>query len=53
MRLPAPEMYKAAIIIESEQPVGLPIGSVTLVGLGVVGPEKTVNSLVGSLPMLR
>lgn len=27
--------------------------SVTLVGLGVVGEEKLVNSLVGSLPMLR
>ncbi|MBI2616999.1 DUF2000 domain-containing protein [Candidatus Gottesmanbacteria bacterium] len=32
---------------------GLPLDSVTLVGLGVVGEEKVVNSLVGSLPMLR
>ena len=27
--------------------------SVTLLGLGVVGHEKAVNSVVGSLPMLR
>ena len=32
---------------------GLPLESITLVGLGVIGPEKLVNSLVGSLPMLR
>lgn len=32
---------------------GLPLESVTLIGLGVVGPEKLVNSLVGNLPMLR
>lgn len=29
------------------------INSVTLVGLGVVGEEKAVNSLVGNLAMLR
>lgn len=33
--------------------IGLPLESVTLVGLGVVGTEKLVNSLVGNLPMLR
>ena len=33
--------------------VNLPLETVTLLGLGVVGPEKLVNSLVGSLPMLR
>ena len=33
--------------------LGKDIHSVTLVGLGVVGEEKVVNSLVGSLPMLR
>jgi len=32
---------------------GKDINSVTLVGLGVVGEEKIVNSLVGNLPMLR
>lgn len=32
---------------------GLPLESVTLLGLGVVGPTKLVDSLVGSLPMLR
>lgn len=32
---------------------GLPLESVNLVGVGVVGDEKIVNSLVGSLPMLR
>lgn len=32
---------------------GLPLESITLIGLGLVGPEKIVNSLVGSLPMLR
>lgn len=31
----------------------MPLKSVTLIGLGMVGPEKTVNSLVGSLPILR
>ena len=33
--------------------VGKPLDLVTLIGIGVVGPEKVVNSLVGSLPMLR
>lgn len=33
--------------------LGKPAESVSLIGLGVVGPTKTVNSLVGSLPMLR
>src|SRR3989338_2999467 len=32
---------------------GLPLESVTLVGLGVVGDEKAINSLIGSLPMFR
>lgn len=32
---------------------GLPLESVNLIGLGVVGPVKIINSLVGSLPMLR
>lgn len=32
---------------------GQPLESVTLLGLGVVGPDNIVNSLVGSLPMLR
>lgn len=32
---------------------GLPLESVTLLGVGVVGLTKTINSLVGSLPMLR
>lgn len=40
------EQYEKSVI-------GLPLESVTLVGLGVVGEEKIVNSLVGSLPMLR
>lgn len=30
-----------------------PLESVTLLGVGIVGPTKTINSLVGSLPMLR
>src|SRR3989344_7333996 len=29
------------------------IKNVTVVGLGVVGPEEKVNSLTGNLPMLR
>ena len=29
------------------------IKNVDLIGLGVVGPAKAINSLVGSLPMLR
>ncbi len=33
--------------------IGKEISSVTLLGLGVVGPEKMVNSVVGNLPMLR
>lgn len=33
--------------------LGKDINSVALVGLGVVGEEKVVNSLVGSLAMLR
>ncbi len=32
---------------------GLPLESVSLLGLGVVGPDDAVNSLVGNLPMLR
>ena len=32
---------------------GKPLEEVTLLGLGVVGPDDLVNSLVGSLPMLR
>jgi hypothetical protein len=32
---------------------GVPIESVSIIGIGVVGATKTVNSLVGSLPMLR
>lgn len=32
---------------------GLPLESVTLLGLGVVGEDNIVNSLVGNLPMLR
>lgn len=32
---------------------GKSIKDVTIVGLGVVGPEEKVNSLTGSLPMLR
>ena len=32
---------------------GLPLESVHLMGLGVVGEDNIVNSLVGSLPMLR
>ncbi|MCL4338317.1 DUF2000 domain-containing protein [Patescibacteria group bacterium] len=32
---------------------GFPLESVTLLGLGVVGPDEIVNSLVGNLPMLR
>lgn len=31
----------------------LPLESVTLIGIGVVGSIKIVNSLVGSLPMLH
>lgn len=33
--------------------VGLPLEAVTLIGLGVVGEDTIVNSLVGNLPMLR
>lgn len=33
--------------------VNLPLESVTLLGLGVVGEDSIVNSLVGNLPMLR
>ena len=32
---------------------GLPLESVTLLGLGVVGPDDIINSFVGNLPMLR
>jgi len=32
---------------------GLPLESVHLMGLGVVGEDNIVNSLVGNLPMLR
>lgn len=32
---------------------GRPLKSVTLLGLGVVGPDNVVNSLIGNLPMLR
>ncbi|MDP9249617.1 MAG: DUF2000 domain-containing protein [bacterium] len=32
---------------------GKNLGSVTLIGLGVVGTEKEINSFAGSLPMLR
>ncbi len=32
---------------------GKSIESVTLLGLGIVGEDKIVNSLVGNLPMLR
>jgi len=32
---------------------GKPLEDLTLLGLGVVGSPKVVNSLVGSLPMLR
>ncbi len=32
---------------------GKPLETVTLLGIGLVGPEKIVNSIVGSLPMLR
>lgn len=32
---------------------GKSLAEVTLVGLGVVGPVETVNSLTGNLPMLR
>ncbi len=32
---------------------GLPLESVNLLGLGIVGSTKLINSLVGSLPMLR
>ncbi len=33
--------------------IGKSINDVTLVGLGVVGPDELVNSLCGNLPMLR
>lgn len=33
--------------------IGKKIEDVTLVGLGIVGPEDQINSLTGSLPMLR
>lgn len=33
--------------------VGIPLESVTLLGLGVVGEDAVVNSLIGNLPMLR
>lgn len=32
---------------------GIPLESVTLLGLGVVGEDAVVNSLIGNLPMLR
>jgi len=32
---------------------GKSIDEITLLGIGVLGPTKTVNSLVGNLPMLR
>lgn len=37
----------------SEKVVGKGLTAVTILGLGVVGEDKQVNSLVGSLPMLR
>lgn len=37
----------------TQKVVGKDINSVTLVGVGVVGAEKAVNSLIGNLPMLR
>lgn len=37
----------------TQRVVGKDINNVILVGIGVVGEEKIVNSLVGSLPMLR
>lgn len=37
----------------TQRVVGKNIDSIKLIGLGVVGEEKIVNSLVGSLPMLR
>lgn len=33
--------------------LGIPLEKVSLLGVGVVGLDKIVNSLVGSLPMLR
>ncbi len=33
--------------------IGKSINDVTLVGLGVVGEDKLINSLCGNLPMLR
>lgn len=33
--------------------IGKNINDVTLVGLGVVGPDEVVNSLCGNLPMLQ
>lgn len=32
---------------------GIPLDAVNLIGVGVVGEDKVVNSLVGSLPILR
>lgn len=37
----------------TERVAGKDLMSVTLLGLGVVGENKEINSLVGSLPMLR
>lgn len=36
-----------------ERVLGKPVDSVSIIGIGMVGPIKTINSLVGSLPMLR
>lgn len=32
---------------------GLSADEVSIIGIGVVGPTKTINSLAGNLPMLR
>lgn len=37
----------------TERVTGKDLMSVVLLGLGVVGEDKAINSLVGSLPMLR
>lgn len=36
-----------------ERVTGKPVDSVSIIGVGIVGPTKIINSLVGSLPMLR
>lgn len=37
----------------TESVVNKSLEEVNIVGIGVVGPEKTINSLTGNLPMLR